>query len=185
MDDEQDWLTKARELDQTALAAIFDAHYDAINRYLMFHTGHRETAEDLSAQVFHRLLDALRAGKGPERYLKAWLFRVARNLIVDEARRGQHRDHLPLDETLAASGALLEDAVQQRILIGELGAALDDLTESQRSVIILRYLINLSNEETAQIMELTVGAVKAQQHRALASLRQSLRRKFNEEGIYE
>lgn len=181
MDDEQDWLARARQLDETALTAIFDAHYDAIYRYVLFHTGHTQTAEDLSAQVFRRLLDALRLGKGPDRHLKAWLFRVAANLVVDEARRGQHRDHLPLDEALAASGSLLEEAVQQRILIGELGAALADLTDAQRSVIILRYLLELSIEETAQIMELTVGAVKAQQHRALAALR----RKLDEESAYE
>lgn len=174
MDDEQDLMARARAFDEAALATIFDRYYGVIYRYLYFHTGHKETAEDLSGQVFRRLLDALRAGAGPERHLKAWLFRVAANLNIDEARRGQHREHLPLDESLGELETALEDGVEQKILVARLHAALDELTAPQRTAIILRYLMEMPNEDAAQIMETTVGAVKALQQRALASLRRAM-----------
>lgn len=174
-DDELVLLTRARVLDETALAAIFDAYYAPIYRYLYFHTGHAQTAEDLSALVFRRLLDALVENRGPDHHLKAWLFRVAARLVVDDARRAQHRDHLVLDEAISADDHSLEEAVQAQLRLAELRAALDDLTDSQRSVIILRYLLELSNEETADIMQMSVGAVKAQQHRALVALRAKLK----------
>lgn len=181
MESEAQLLERARALDEAALAAIFDTHYSAIYRYVYLHTGHAETAEDLSAQVFRRLLDKLHDGTGPDRYLKAWLFRVASNLIVDDTRRAQHRDHLALNEDLSEDGATPEDAAQAALLVAQLGAALDTLTLTQRSAIILRYLMDMSNEEIAAIMQTTVGAVKAQQHRALVALR----RQLNEEDSRE
>lgn len=179
--DETALLERAHILDEAALAAIFDAYYAPIYRYLYLHTGHTETAEDLSAQVFRRLLEKLRAGAGPDRYLKAWLFRVAANLVVDESRRAQHRDYLPLDDDLNLAGEALEEMVEQALLRAELHTALETLTPPQRSVIILRYLLDMSNEEVAEIMQMTVGAVKAQQHRAIAALRRALEEDSHEQ----
>lgn len=174
MDDEQNLMVRARLFEAAALATIFDRYYEAVYRYLYFQTGHKETAEDLSGQVFRRLLDALRAGAGPERHLKAWLFRVAANLNIDEARRGHYREHLPIDESVSGIEAALDDAVETKILLRRLRGALDELTAPQRTAIILRYLMEMPNEEAAQIMETTVGAVKALQQRALVSLRHKL-----------
>ena len=181
MDGEQALLMRARALDQSALALIFDTYYGAIYRYIYLHTGHTETAEDLSAQVFRRLLEKLRDGGGPDRHLQAWLFQVAANLVVDDVRRFHHRDHLPLEETLNAGEQPVEETVGERLLVADLRAALDALTDAQRSVIILRYLMEMSNEETAHILEMTVGAVKAQQHRALAALRRKLSEEHSRE----
>lgn len=181
MDGETELLERARALDDSALAAIFDAHYGAIYRYIYLHTGHRQTAEDLSAQVFRRLLEKLRDGAGPDRHLKAWLFRVAANLVVDESRRAQHRVHLPLDEQLSADGATPEDAAQDSLLVEQLRDAFTLLTPTQRSSIIMRYLLDMSNEEIAAIMQTTVGAVKAQQHRALTTLRRQLKEEDSRE----
>jgi RNA polymerase sigma-70 factor (ECF subfamily) len=181
LDDEAKLLERARAFDETALATIFDTHYNAIYRYIYLHTGHAETAEDLSAQVFRRLLEKLRDGTGPDHYLKAWLFRVASNLIVDEVRRASHRDHLPLDDNLLADEASVDEVTENAILLAQLFAAFDLLTTTQRSAVIMRYLMEMSNDEIAAILQMTVGAVKAQQHRALVALRRWL----NEEGSRE
>lgn len=178
-------LARAHAFEQDALAAIFDRYYGALYRYLYLHSGHAETAEDLSAQVFRRLLDALRANAGPDRLLKAWLFRVAANLLIDDARRAQHRDHLPLDDAYPALNAALEDSAADSLLRAQLRLALDELTASQRSIIILRYLLEMPSEEVAQIMDMTVGAVKAQQHRALAALRRRLNDQLGVEDNHE
>ena len=91
MDDssEHKLLEGLSRLDEQALSAVYDAFYLFIYRYLYVHTGHRETAEDLTQQTFMRLLDALQAGNGPHSFLKAWLFRAATNLIIDDARAAE------------------------------------------------------------------------------------------------
>lgn len=169
-------LQHARQFDLSALETIFDTYYRPLYRYIYHHIHHVETAEDLTGQVFHRLLAVLQSQTAPDRHLKAWLFRVAHNLITDESRRQRYRDHEPLDVEIATieSASDVEADVTRRLLVDQTRAALDALTSMQREVIILRFLSELSLEETARILNMQIGAVKAMQHRALASLRRLL-----------
>lgn len=174
MESEQELLRRARALEEGALAAIFDEYYEAIYRYIYHYTGHVQSAEDMAAEVFQRLLEQLHAGRGPDRHIKAWLYRVAHNVIIDEARRLSHRDHRELDEELASAGASPEEQTQQAILSEQAHRALLHLTPKQRSVIVLRFLEGMDHDEIAHILSMPVGAVKALQHRALAAMRRNL-----------
>lgn len=173
MDADQVLLERARALDEGALAEIFDEYYMPLYRYIYHHIGHVETAEDLTAEVFRRLLEQLHSGRGPRR-LKPWLYRVAHNLVIDESRRFIHRDHQPLDERLLANATDVEEEAQQAILAERAHHALSHLTPKQRSVIILKFVEGMDNTEVARILALPVSAVKALQHRALAALRRNL-----------
>ncbi|MBN1120570.1 MAG: sigma-70 family RNA polymerase sigma factor [Anaerolineae bacterium] len=173
-DVEHDLLQRARQLDEQALAAIFDTYYPAIHRFIFHQVGHTETAEDLAGEVFRRLLEQLGKGRGPKEYLQAWLYQVARNLVVDDARKQQHRRHEEIDETLAANGTAVEETAHQSLLAAETREALDQLTEKQRTVIVLKYLEGKENAEIAGIMSIPVGAVKSLQHRGLAAIRRVL-----------
>jgi RNA polymerase sigma-70 factor (ECF subfamily) len=172
--DELDLLARARSLDEAALGAIFDSYYPVLYRYLYHHVHHRQIAEDLTAEVFTRLLEQLADGGGPERHLRAWLYRVAYNLVVDESRRRVHRDHDPLDEQLAVVEGEVEAHTEASVLRGHARAALMALTPQQRSVIVLKFLQGCENREIAQILDTTIGAVKALQHRGLAAMQQHL-----------
>lgn len=176
MANDDELLQRAGQLDFRALEMIFDTYYRPLYRYIYHHIRHVETAEDLAGQVFQRLLTVLQSPSAPDRHLKAWLFRVAHNLITDESRRQRYREHEPLDaETLTLeTGGDVETDVTRRLLVDQTRAALDSLTPMQREVIILRFLSELSLEETAHILNMNVGAVKAMQHRALAALRRRL-----------
>ena len=165
---ERQLLDGVRRLDEQALSAVYDAYYLPIYRYIYVHVGHRETSEDLTQQTFMRLLSALQAGDGPHTYLKAWLFRAATNLIVDDVRAAKHRDHAPLDEDTASSSELHLDTTLE---VAEISAALAQLHAIQRTVITMRFLGEMSLDEIAHALNLTVGAVKAHQHRGLISLR--------------
>ncbi len=167
-------LQRAHKLEEAALATIFDTYYRPIYRYIYYHTRHAQTAEDLTAKVFHKLLESLHVGRGPCRHLRAWLFRVAHNLVVDESRRLVHRNHQALNEGWAAQQLNVEDDVHNTLLTDQVREAMTCLTSKQRSVIVLRFLEGLDNAEIAQILKLSVGAVKALQHRALATLRRQL-----------
>ena len=174
MTEEQALLRGARELDEPALNEIFETYYPLLYRYIYQHVRHRTTAEDLTAEVFSRMLAQLARGRGPKRYIQAWLYRVAHNLVVDHTRRQVHRDHDPLDEGMVSTEHDVEMEVHGSILRQQAAAALRRLTPMQRAVIILKYLEGYTNAEVAPLLELSVGAVKALQHRGLASMRRYL-----------
>ena len=171
-------LKQAREFDKEALSWIYQTYHQAIYRYIYHHLGHVQTAQDLTSDVFRRFLQALRNGGGPTQQLSAWLYRVAHNLYVDELRRRQHRNHEPLDEmtgdTLKDNDTNPDELVWTVTTKGEVREALLELTEEQRQVIVLKFMEGLTNNEVAEIMGKTVGAVKALQHRGLATLREQL-----------
>jgi RNA polymerase sigma-70 factor (ECF subfamily) len=122
------------------------------------------------------MLAQIAKGQGPKTYLKAWLYRVAFNLIVDESRRRVHRDHEPLDEGIASSEQGVEARVTSSILQREAWNALDELTVKQRVVIVSKYLGGQENREIARTLNMSLGAVKALQHRGLAAMRRYLER---------
>lgn len=179
MDDERALLIRARLLDETALGEIFDQYYPVLYRYFYYHLGHQETAEDLTAQVFQRLLAQLHAGNGPDHSLKAWLFRVARNLLVDDVRRSVHRNHAALDEDTPDGYPSTEAQAHQLLLRDQMQTLLLELTAPQCEVLILRYLMDMTNPEIADLLNTSTGAVKALQNRAL----QVLRRRVAEKSI--
>jgi RNA polymerase sigma-70 factor (ECF subfamily) len=171
---ERSLLRRVRALDEAAIGTVFDTYYASIYRYVYRHVHHQPTAEDLTGEVFCRMLEQLAQGRGPKRHLKAWLYRVAYNLIVDNSRRQVHRDHEPLAGQTVQAGHDVEGEAHQAILRAQARAALDELTEKQRAVIILKFLEGCSNREVSRILEMSVGAVKALQHRGLASMRRYL-----------
>jgi RNA polymerase sigma-70 factor (ECF subfamily) len=171
-------LKRAREFDQAALTEVYQSYHAAIYRYIYHHLGDAQTARDLASDVFRRFLQALRNGGGPTRQLRAWLYRVAHNLIVDELRRRKHRDHQSLDD--APGDAFkdrafnLDNLVGNAIAMERVCCALLALTDEQRQVVVLKFLQGMNNAETAEITGKTIGAVKALQHRALEALRAQL-----------
>lgn len=174
MVDERELLDRARSLDESALGVIFDTYYPLLYRYVYHHVRHKATAEDLTAEVFVRMLAQIAKGRGPKRHLKAWLYRVAYNLVVDDSRRRVHRDHEPLDERMTSAEQDIEAQAQRAIMWQHARIALEQLTPKQRTVIILKYLEGMENAEIARILSTSVGAVKSLQHRGLASMRRYL-----------
>jgi RNA polymerase sigma-70 factor (ECF subfamily) len=176
--DEAKLLKRARKFDQEALTWVYQTYHAAIYRYIYHHVGHAQTAQDLASDVFRRFLQALRNGGGPTRQLSAWLYRVAHNLIVDELRRRQHRNHESLDGALGYmlrdDADSLDNLVGRALALDRVRHALLELTEEQRQVIALKFLEGMSNAEVAEITGKTVGAVKALQHRGLEMLRAQL-----------
>ena len=84
MTDDNGLLARARALDARALAAIHERFYPGLYRYLLYRTSDERLAEDLSSEVFMRLLDNLHIGKSPDS-LQAWLFGVAAHLVADHS----------------------------------------------------------------------------------------------------
>lgn len=167
-------LALAKAFDRETLAAIYDEYYPQIYRYISRQVEDMDTTRDLTSDVFNRFLSALESGQGPDRSISSWLYRAAHNLVVDHYRRRQFRDHLPLPEQLAADDSDPAQEAEVQLAAGRVREALQTLTPDQRQVITLKFLAGLDNAEVAEIMDKPVGAVKALQHRGLATLQRQL-----------
>jgi RNA polymerase sigma-70 factor (ECF subfamily) len=168
-------LQRAQGHDLQALAEIYDRWSPALYRYAIRLLGEADLAEECVADTFSRFLAALGQGKGPKDFLNAYLYRVAHNWISDYYRRRPPQE-LPLEPELHAGGEgephehfTLEVERQQ------LQVALSRITPDQRQVLILKYVEEWDNRDIARALGRPVGAIKALQHRALESLRRSLK----------
>lgn len=173
MADEAALLNRIRQYDMAALAQVYDEYYERIYHYIYRYVGQVDVAEDLTANVFLRLLKAIRSSSCPHTNLSAWLYRVAHNLVVDTFRRKTSME-LELTDWLESSDVDPLHTVEQRLQIERVRRALLQLTPSQQQVIVLRFLEGLDNHEIARIVGKSEGAVNALQHRALIALRQVL-----------
>jgi RNA polymerase sigma-70 factor (ECF subfamily) len=153
---------------------VFDIYYPRIYRYIYHHVGHQQTAEDLGAEVFARLVSEIAGGRGPRRHLSGWLYRVAHNLVVDDARRYTYRDHHVLDEATTSDDPDVETVVGDAVACDQAREALRQLTPKQRAAVALRYLEGLENQEVARVLRVPVGTVKARLRRGLASMQRYL-----------
>jgi RNA polymerase sigma-70 factor (ECF subfamily) len=136
-------------------------------------------AQDLTGEVFVRMVDKLDTFKVRGRPLLAWLYTIARNLVNDAHRHERQAIHLPLNEADALSGDNEVDLTRRVDRLFEadcLASALKHLTEDQRQVILLKFMEGLNNAQVARMLSKTEGAVKSLQHRALGSLRRAIER---------
>jgi RNA polymerase sigma-70 factor (ECF subfamily) len=161
----------ARNGDASALAAVCEKLYPRIYRYFSYKVNHPKDAEDLAGEVFVRMLEGIQDQKGN---LEAWLFRIAGNLLTDHYRKWAVRaDTISLPEETAGGDDPL--AATERKLSGEwLKKGLRVLTEEQKEVVILRFILGYEPDEIAGMTGRSSGAVRALQFRALSSLRNVL-----------
>ncbi len=173
-DDEQ-IINKVKNGDAEAFGVLYEQYADTIFRYIYSHLENRLDAEDLTEEIFIRAWRAL--PKYDERGLPftAFLFRIARNSLIDFYRQKKPLQSIE-DIELQSSHAGPEETVELIFENQDLRDTIAKLREDYRNVLIFRFLSELSPEETAQVMQRSVGAVRVLQHRALSMLRDLLQR---------
>lgn len=173
--DEGQLIKRAKSHDARALSDLYRRHADAVFRYVYYRVGDREVAEDLVGEVFVRALEGLPAYQDTGTPFEAWLYRIAHARVVDYYRRQKVRRAAPLDESLTSSEEPdLSQLAAQRDDVRRVWNAVRHLTDDQQQVISLRFIAGYSTAEVASVMGKTEGAIRALQHRALASLRRLL-----------
>jgi RNA polymerase sigma-70 factor, ECF subfamily len=176
MDDEtlDRLVAEAQEGSSEAFGAIFDAYAGPIHRFIASRVNRPSDAEDLTQLVFVKALEALPRYEARGIPFGGWLFRLARNAIIDQVRT--RRDHLPLVSAVTREAE--EDGPEARAALRDdlarVATALQDLTEDQREVIELRFFAGLSVLEAAEAMDRQEGTIRGLQFRAIAALRRSL-----------
>ncbi len=171
--DEAKLIARASLGDPDAVASLYDVYASRIYSYIYRRTSDPVTAEDLTGQVFLRMLEALRSGKGWRTSFSGWLYRIAHNLVVDLYRKRGQLKYTAIDDKphLAANDNDPYRVAASRLDSDVLLRAINQLTEEQAQVVTLRFLEGYSIAEVADIMDKTDGAIKALQYRGVASLR--------------
>ncbi len=171
MTNETALLERAKEYDPTALSELYDRYAPRMYAYIYRRVNDTALAEDLTSELFLRVLRAIQNERAWRDSFTAWLYRIAHNLVVDTYRR-QPPPPLPLDEApCQAEGDDPAEIVQEAFNRARLQAAIQRLTPEQQQVLALRFGEGLTARESAGIMRKTTGAVEALQRRALAALR--------------
>ncbi len=173
-DDEQ-VIKQVKNGDTEAFGMLYDQYSEVIFRYVYSHLDGRLDAEDLTEEIFLRAWRAL--PKYDERGLpfSAFLFRIARNSLIDYYRQKKVVSSIE-DMEIQSHEPGPEEAVDINIENSDLRKTIAELREDYRNVLIFRFLSGLSPEETAQVMQRSVGAVRVLQHRALSALKELLER---------
>ncbi len=174
-DREAELVGAAQRGDQDAFAKLYEANVERVYRYLLGRMGQQADAEDVTAEVFIRAMNALDTYKPQGVPFVGWLLRIAHNQAVNYFRKQARRRELPLLDTINAADDPAERAVSH-IAAGEVHEAMDELTDLQREVISLRFGAQLTIAETARAMNRTEQATKFLQHSALRALRRVLGR---------
>ena len=168
--------------DTEALGRLIEAYRRPLRGYIARHAAGTEDAEECYQETW------LRALRGLERFRRdhfgAWLFRIARNWLIDEARRKKPAASLDapagaegettLGETVAAEGAGPDETSGRRDLGRRIRAAAEGLPEAQREVFWLRMETGLSFKEIAAVQGCPINTVLARMRRALGRMRELL-----------
>jgi RNA polymerase sigma-70 factor (ECF subfamily) len=164
----------ARRGEAWALTEVWQRFAPAVTGYLRGRGA--SEPDDLTSDVFLAVFERMRSFRGDEADLRAFVFTVAHHRLVDDLRRRSRRR--PTVEYDAGSDGRVsgsaEDEALDALQTQGVHALLDQLSEDQRDVLLLRVVGDLSLEQAATALGKRVGAVKALQHRALATLRRKL-----------
>ena len=180
-------LKRAQAYEEQAIAELYDHYAPRIYSYLYRRVHDAQLAEDLTSDVFVRVLQALQSEQFWHTSFRAWLYRIAHNQVIDyyrqQARQQEHMPQFPLEdhaETTGAENVIADPAADvdaghdARDTADALEAALNRLTPDQQQVLVLRFGEQMKTQEVAEMMHKTNGAIEALQHRALAALRRML-----------
>lgn len=172
-DEDKDLAIRAAGGDVSAFGLLYDRHVDAIYRYVYYRVRDDAEAEDLTSDVFMRALKAMPRYEPRQAFL-AWLYRIARNAVIDRARRGNRQ--VSFEDALEhpAADQIVEPDIEllSRSDSDTLRKALAKLTPLQQEVVVLRFLEGYSTHEIARLVGKREGTVRGIQFRAIGALRQ-------------
>ena len=168
--DEARLVHRAKSGDSEAFAQLYDAYVERVYRYILFRVSEDFTTEDLVSQVFLKAwqnLDRYKMGSSP---FIAWLYTIARNLVIDYHRA--KKEMFPLEDAriLPSDRQSPHEEVEMRFDLQAMRDGLQSLTGDQQQVLILKYIAGLPNENIAKIMNKQEGTIRGLQMRALRTL---------------
>ncbi len=171
-DEDRNLALRAGKGDAAAFGALYDRYVEAVYRYVFYRVRNDADAEDLVSDVFMRALRAIPRYEPRVAFL-AWLYRIARNAVIDRARRSHVQisfedalAHPNVDQVVEPDAAILALSDKEAVR-----GALAKLTPLQQEVIVLRFVEGYTTQEIATLVGKREGTVRGIQFRALEALR--------------
>jgi RNA polymerase sigma-70 factor, ECF subfamily len=167
-------LHRAQQGDSVAISELYEQYRVIVFRYLYYRTSDPQVAEDLTSEVFLRMIRSLVDYRHTNSTFQAWLIQIAHNLAVDHYRKKSNQPHSILEENLVTGETPSGGSIEKQLNAITLRQALARINEDQRDVIVLRFVAGMPISEVAQALRKSENAIKALQRRGLDALRKIL-----------
>lgn len=166
---------RAQAGDHSALADLYDWYMPRVYRYVLARLGNIPEAEDLTEEIFLRMLGAISGFRFRESPFSSWLFRIAHNQVISYFRKVQRNgQEAELSEHTVDVRHDVAAMVERQMTLEDVRRAAALLPEAQREVIALRFAVGLTISETAKALGKNEGNIKQLQHKAVAKLQKAL-----------
>ena len=179
VDDDSQLIARACN-DSTTFVQLYRSHYDAVFRYCAHRLFDRQIAEDVTSEVFLKVVENIHGFKGNEKQFSCWLYKIATNTVNSHFRKTVRRNRL-LKFACEHSNTQDANCVVPAEKLAILREAVFTLRPRYQSIITLRFFENLKLTEIAEVLGSSPGTVRSQLTRALAKLRKVLAIGFTEE----
>ena len=170
-------VNKARTGDKDALTELYGVFREKIYRYVFFKCGTHADAEDITNEVFLRMIQSIANFQWKGIGFSSWLFKIASNLVVDYYRNKSRRNIESIEDRDyigETNWEQISEFLDNRDLFQAIYKDTEDLTDLQKEVVNLRFVGDLSLKETAEAMSKNVNSVKAIQHAAIKKLKEKV-----------
>jgi len=168
--DEDSGLVVQARSDKAAFVQLYRRHYDAIFRYCVHRLFDRVAAEDVTSEVFLKMVESFHRFRGSDAQFRSWLYRIATNAVNHHLRR-MNRRHRLLQAARVQSSSRLADGEASPERLALLKESMLALRPRYQTIITLRFFENLKLIEIAEVLGSSPGTVRSQLARALARLR--------------
>ena len=174
---EPDWVEAARNGDLEAVAWLYEQYSDRIYSYAFVRLGDHNDAEDVTSQVFLKMVEKIGEFRWQGAGFAAWLFRIAHNHVVDSQRRLTRHPSVPIEDErigrLPGSSTLGSDPqryAEHKEFLHQLRQCIHELSDLQAQVVLLKYAAELSNPEISEILSRSTNAINSVHYDALKKL---------------
>lgn len=170
--DEKVVVERAQQGDEASLSLLYEFYFPRVYRYVASRVERTDDAEDVTSEIFLRVVDKLDSFSWRGLPFGAWVFRIARNEVIDHARKQKTRGATTeLSETIPDWRQTQDEAVTTGMLLDAVRDAASRLPGAQRDVLALRFGAGLSVAETAAVLKKSENNVKVLQHNAVKKLK--------------
>ncbi|MFH1694496.1 MAG: sigma-70 family RNA polymerase sigma factor [Patescibacteria group bacterium] len=176
LEGEENLVKQAKKGNPEAFGLLYEHYLPRIYRFILIKVSHKEQAEDITHLTFLKAWENVSRYQDRGHSFGSWLYRIARNTVVDHYRRGSAQisiDDVSI-EVLGIDDSLLK-SIDAKMRWDDLFGAIKTLKEIEQDVLIMRFVEDLPHQEVAKAVNKTEGAVKVIQHRALKKLKEVLK----------